>query len=157
MKHLLYLPLAATLLAVGALRAQAPIDPAQLEVNLSATCSTYWLVSYAGTAGFGTWLPLERVFSTDPVVTACSDGSIYIIGKDATTHCGAATIYQPRDSRVGSTGRASSMANLPQLGRDNAVYIAAEVLPTPIGSPAWPAIHGRDGFTGAPVTEPRRV
>jgi len=43
---------------------------------------SYWLPSYAPGAGFGTWTYLAGVFATDPVITACGDGSLYLIGKD---------------------------------------------------------------------------
>jgi hypothetical protein len=46
------------------------------------TYNSYWLVSYSSTSGFGSWTPLLGVFATDPVITACSDGSLYLIGKD---------------------------------------------------------------------------
>jgi hypothetical protein len=43
---------------------------------------SYWLLSYAPAAGFGTWTYLAGVFATDPVITACGDGSLYLIDKD---------------------------------------------------------------------------
>ncbi len=44
--------------------------------------NSYWLLSYTPGAGFGAWTHLNGVFATDPVITACGDGSLYLIGKD---------------------------------------------------------------------------
>ena len=46
------------------------------------TYNSYWLVSYTNGGGFGSWIPLLGIFSTDPLITSCSDGSLYLIGKD---------------------------------------------------------------------------
>ncbi len=44
--------------------------------------NAYWLVSFNSSGTPGSWIPLAGVFSTDPQLTACPDGSLYVIGKD---------------------------------------------------------------------------
>ena len=44
--------------------------------------NSYWLLSYSGVSGAGSWQHLAGVFSTDPAITVCGDGSVYIVGKD---------------------------------------------------------------------------
>ena len=91
------------------------------------TYSSYWLVSYTTGSGFSTWIPLQGIFSTDPVVTACGDGSIYLIGKDNwnslwSGHYIPGTGFQGWQFGGGIiTGKPAATC-----GSDNAVYVVAE-------------------------------
>jgi hypothetical protein len=95
------------------------------------TWNSYWLVGYTTSSGFGSWIPLEGIFSTDPVVTACGDGSIYLIGKDNWNSLwsghyipgtGSGTGFQGWQFGGGIiTGQPSATC-----GGDNAVYVVAE-------------------------------
>ena len=40
------------------------------------------LATYAPTGGFGNWIALGGLFGGDPSAAACSDGSIYVVGRD---------------------------------------------------------------------------
>ena len=75
------------------------------------TYNSYWLVSYTSSGVFGTWMPLLGIFSTDPVITSCGDGTIYLIGKDTLIRCGAGIIFRAPASRAGSSAEASSRAS----------------------------------------------
>jgi hypothetical protein len=95
------------------------------------TYDSYWLVSYTAGSGFGAWVPLEGIFSTDPVVTACGDGSIYLIGKDNWSSLWSGHYIPGTGSGTGFqgwwfgggiiTGKPSATC-----GGDNAVYVVAE-------------------------------
>ena len=91
------------------------------------TWNSYWLVSYTPAAGFGTWMPLLGIFSTDPVVTACGDGSIYLIGKDNWNSLWSFH-YIPGAGFQGWLFGGGIISGEPAAtcGGDNAVYVVAE-------------------------------
>ena len=90
------------------------------------TYNSYWLVSYRE-GNFGTWKSLLGTFSTDPVVTACGDGSIYLIGKDTYNSLWSGH-YIPGKGFQGWQFGGGIVKGKPAAtcGGDNAVYVVAE-------------------------------
>jgi len=72
-------------------------------------------------------MPLLGIFSTDPVVTACGDGSIYIIGKDNWNSLWSGH-YVPGGGFQGWVFGGGIITGKPAAtcGGDNAVYVVAE-------------------------------
>jgi hypothetical protein len=92
------------------------------------TWNSYWLVN-ANTGsggGFGAWIHLNGVFSTDPVVTACDDGSIYVIGKDNWNALWSGQYIGGSFHGWVAGGGVVNGKPSATCGSDNAVYIAAE-------------------------------
>jgi hypothetical protein len=92
------------------------------------TYNSYWLVSYTTGSGFGAWIPLEGIFSTDPVVTACGDGSIYLIGKDTWNSLWSAQYLTAGGGFQGWVFGGGIITGKPAAtcGSDNAVYVVGE-------------------------------
>ena len=114
------------------------------------TFNSYWLVSYTNGGGFGTWTPLLGVFSTDPVITSCRDGSVYLIGKDNFNSLWSGHFIPGSAGFQGWQFGGGIIKGKPAAtcGGDNAVYIAAEVTSTQIGWLACQGTHGPVGSTG---------
>jgi hypothetical protein len=84
-------------------------------------------LSYKVASGFGAWIHLAGVFSTDPVVTACADGSIYVIGKDNWNALWSGH-YLPGVGFQGWFMGGGVVKGKPSAtcGKDNAVYVAVD-------------------------------
>ncbi len=90
---------------------------------------SYWLVSYTAGVGYGAWVPLGGFFNTDPVITACGDGSVYVAGLSGVSNFAAVYTgrYLPGSGFQnwafdggGVAGKISTAC-----GKDNAVYLVA--------------------------------
>jgi hypothetical protein len=88
--------------------------------------NSYWLVSYTPGTGFGAWTHLAGVFATDPVITACGDGSLYLVGKDNYNALWSGH-YIPGSGLQGFVLGGGVVQGKPSVscGSDNAAYIAA--------------------------------
>lgn len=84
-------------------------------------------MSYSSTSAFGSRTSLLGVFSTDPVITSCSDGSLYLIGKDNYNSLWSGH-YIPGTGFQGWQFGGGIIHGKPSAtcGIDNAVYVAAE-------------------------------
>ncbi len=84
----------------------------------------YWVNGWDG-SNFGTWMNLGGVFSTDPVIAACPDGSFYIVGKDNYNALWSKH-YIPGDVDQSFTLGGGVVQGNPSVtcGTDNAAYIA---------------------------------
>ena len=95
-------------------------------IAMRDTYNSYWLVTF--TAGnFVGWTALYGTFSTDPIVTACGDGSVYVIGKDTFNSMWSGR-YIPGTGFQGWQFGGGIVKGKPSAtcGGDNAVYVAVE-------------------------------
>jgi hypothetical protein len=88
--------------------------------------SSYWVRSYNPISGFTPWTWLQGIFVTHPQIAACSNGDVYIAGRDnfnglwTRRYSAAATAWQAWRFQGGITTGVPAVA----CGADNAAYLA---------------------------------
>lgn len=137
--------------------AVAAVSSTQSYVVVKDNYSTYWLVPFSRTAGFGAWTALNGVFATDPTAAACPDGTVYIAGRDNYNAIWAGR-YVPGSGFQGWSYGAGVFAGKPSVAcgvNDAAAYIAARdnygaVWMGRFASGAWAWNSGGGVFTSDP-------
>ena len=84
-------------------------------------------MSYKPGTGFGAWNALYGIFATDPAVTSCADGSVYLVGKDSWNSLWSGR-YIPGTGFQGFVFGGGVIKGKPSItcGSDNAVYVVAK-------------------------------
>ena len=106
--------------------AAAPDGAAWVAIRDSA--GGVWLRSYRTDTGFGAWINLGGAFSSDPVVTVATDGSIYAVGAGLAPNQGQISSgrYVPGSGFGGWVVGTTTATGRPAVaaGSDGAVYVA---------------------------------
>jgi hypothetical protein len=86
---------------------------------------TYRLVTYVPGSGFGSWQSLGKAFSSDPVMSASPDGSLYILGIDHSGVLWSGWFAPVSYAFQGWTLRSSNVHGTPAItaGTDGVAYL----------------------------------